>query len=621
MRRINAGFLSFGKSLRSAAVLTLIGMTLIEGVAAGSSGHRRKHGWAPPGAVSLTGLPSSVPTEQENPAGSITGTVFSNQGYPLVGATVTAIRRDRPGTEQTRARAFTNANGEFRIASLTPGEYQVYATAEGYLDEHAQAPDMPSRDRRYLHAGETVAFTLKKGGVITGRVFTEDGEPVVEAPVVAESYRDRFGRILRGRTSYGVARAETDDRGTYRIYGLPEGSYLIKVGTDVRFSSGRSTYDEYAPFYYPSARRASAIEVPVQLGQEVTGIDIRYRDVHGFSISGVVSDGHSNRPEAPPSVTLFDSASGTAARFAYASWEEDGYRFTFEGIASGEYHLVAEGSESPDDGGEQSAPLHLTVVDKDISGLTLQMVSLASAIGQVVVEQPIPEIASGCIEQRPGRLSDVFITAVPERAEQWPSDLGFPSAHADPDGQFAIRRLPANRYYFTAWLPQPRWYLKSITAPGATQQSVPINAGHDGVKLRPGEKVTGMVFTIGVGAAYLGGRVLPPADGASLSENLRIVAVPQEPEAADDVLRFVEMQVRNGSYSFHHFPPGRYRLIVRKVPETRESGSEIPLLIWKSQEREKLRREATASGAEVELQPCEQKTGPVLIFAVAQEER
>lgn len=609
MRRINAGSLLIGKSLRSAAVLTLIGMTLIEGVAAGSSGHRRKHGWAPPGALSLTGLPSSVPTEQD-PAGSISGTVFSDQGYPLLGATVTAIRRDRPGTEQTRARAFTNANGEFRIASLTAGEYQVYATAEGYLNEHAQAPDMPSRDRRYLHAGETVAFTLKKGGVITGKVFTEDGEPVIEAPVVAESYRDRFGRILRGRTSYGVARAETDDRGIYRIYGLPEGSYLIKAGTDVRFSSGRSTYDEYAPFYYPSARRASAIEVPVQLGQEVTGIDIRYRAVHGFSISGVVSNGHSNRPEAPPSVTLFDSASGTAAGFAYASWAEDGYRFTFEGIPSGEYDLIAEQRESSADAGGQSAPLHLTVADRDTSGLTLQMVSLASAIGQVVVEQPIPEIAAGCIEQRPGRLSDVFITAVPERAEQWPSDLGFPSAHADPDGQFVIRRLPAGRYYFAAWLPQPSWYLKSITAPGTTKQRASINAGHDGLKVKSGEKVSGIVLTIGVGAVSLRGRVLAPAGGAPAPENLLVIAVPEEPEAADDVLRFVEMRVRNGSYSSFHFGPGRYRLIVRKVSETRESGSEIPLLIWKSKEREELRRQANEVGVPIEVRPCENTSAP-----------
>src|SRR5262249_11217562 len=134
--------------------------------------------------------------------------------------------------------------------------------------------------------GESATLVLIKGGVITGTVTTASGELVVGVRVRAQMIRDGNGQ----RTRYGAAIRErtTDDRGVYRLYGLPTGTYLVMAGGGYGYS-GSTAYNNDSPTYAPSSNRDTAAQITVQAGVETANVEIRYRGEPGHTVSGIAS--------------------------------------------------------------------------------------------------------------------------------------------------------------------------------------------------------------------------------------------------------------------------------------------------------------------------------------------
>ena len=139
----------------------------------------------------------------------------------------------------------TDAQGRFVFRNLPKGTYSLMATIGGsgyspsgfivtglghqigaYLDGSygQRRPGGPSQSID-LAEGERIGdavIRLWKGGAISGRVFDEAGEPLVDVAVAAVQ-RGADGRLYTGPTD------RTDDRGAYRIATLKPGSYLVVV--------------------------------------------------------------------------------------------------------------------------------------------------------------------------------------------------------------------------------------------------------------------------------------------------------------------------------------------------------------------------------------------------------
>src|SRR5262249_24032164 len=96
--------------------------------------------------------------------------------------------------------------------------------------------------------------------------------------------------------------SRTDDRGIYRIYGLPPGRYLIDFGVawDGPDHSNHDIFVARGPYpvtYYPGAPdEAGAKIIEVTPGKEVTGIDISLTKKSLFKASGTVVDADSGLP-------------------------------------------------------------------------------------------------------------------------------------------------------------------------------------------------------------------------------------------------------------------------------------------------------------------------------------
>src|ERR1700738_650533 len=216
------------------------------------------------------------------PSGTITGHVGNQAGEKINGAVAWALPIGI--IAQSRGTS-VDGNGNFEFEGLEAGVYNITAYVPGFVTE---PPTSPDESRRYYHIGDSINLTLIKGGVITGTVTTATNAPVVAAAVRAFRLRDANGQPDPGALQ--PRELPTDDRGVYRFYGLPPGTYIVSVGGAGRNYGGVSAnpYENDVPTYAPSATRDTAMEIVVGSGDEVTA-DIQYRGEAGQAISGTLA--------------------------------------------------------------------------------------------------------------------------------------------------------------------------------------------------------------------------------------------------------------------------------------------------------------------------------------------
>src|ERR1044071_232084 len=151
-------------------------------------------------------------------ANSITGRLVTESGQPIANAVIYVIPAGKLRSDNRSVS--TDDEGRFRMNDLARGVYHISPNAPGYI-----VTDKDVGERLY-RAGDTANITMAKGSVITGTVTNSSGEPVIALTMHALLVKDKDGRaISNARSANGDTL--TDDRGMYRFYGLPPGSYLI----------------------------------------------------------------------------------------------------------------------------------------------------------------------------------------------------------------------------------------------------------------------------------------------------------------------------------------------------------------------------------------------------------
>jgi hypothetical protein len=554
-------------------------------------------------AVSQTQQPPMRSEANEPPTtGAITGRVVNENGQPVQGALVQIRAIGGNGQGQM---ATTDREGEFRVSNLDRATYIVSASMPAYTP----APRDPSTAAPTYRIGDSVNLTLIKGGVMTGTVTNAAGEPVVAVTVRVQMVRDSNGR----RVPSGFSRQRsTDDRGVYRIYGLPAGTYVVVAGPATMFPSPEpNAYDGDAPTYAPSSTRDNATEVSVRAGEEVSGVDIRYRAEQGRTISGVVN----TAPDVAFTVTL--NAGGDAgAPVNTTFYQQPGNRdFFFSGVADGDYQLVvmsyARGSRNV-----STASKRVTVKGADVTGLELTTLPLGIINGRVVLEESkTPE----CTDKQRPQFNEVVVAAWHndnETAKETPQSLwsiGAP-VPADADGSFVLRNLAPGEYYFVTRSPAKYWYLQSITfgAPPPSGAVRPAGRSSDATlvwtKVKAGDQLSGLTVTLAQGAASLRGQLVP-GEGVQVPEKLFVYLVPSEREKSEAVLRFFAAPVSpDGKIALNNIPPGRDWILAQTFTEEGVTAITKIRLPHETETRARLRRDGEAAKTEVEFKPCQNVT-------------
>ncbi|MDE0804975.1 MAG: carboxypeptidase regulatory-like domain-containing protein, partial [Acidimicrobiales bacterium] len=160
--------------------------------------------------------------------GSVTGTVSAVGGGVLEGASVRIVPAAVPdgldADEQSGIEVATSAaDGSYVLDGLDPGDYLVFASADGYVEGFAPVT--------VASATETVDLALDPAATLTGVVADAGGVPASGAAVFAETVdqEDMLGETL------------TEDDGTFRIEGVPAGDVVVTAlgsrGSDVATTS------------------------------------------------------------------------------------------------------------------------------------------------------------------------------------------------------------------------------------------------------------------------------------------------------------------------------------------------------------------------------------------------
>jgi hypothetical protein len=536
-------------------------------------------------------VPASAPTSSEEPTtttGSITGRVVNESGQPLVGTSIFVRTVNSGFAARTTV---TDAEGNFRVNGLERGLYIISAQAPAYTFSSD-----PTTSPTYHRVGDSVRLELVRGGVLTGTVTNASGEPVVLANVRAMMVRDPKGEALK-IPSFGYREDMTDDRGVYRIYGLPPGTYIV-AAAGFSFSASFSPYNLDIPTYAPSTTRDNAVEINVRSGEESTA-DIRYRGEPGHTISGTV------KIAGTGSATILLIPVGAAFLPGGSTFQPANARgFAFNGLTDGDYDLVGQEFTTNPTGAvpvlSLSEPRRVTVKGADVTGIELSTRPLPSITGRVTLESSkVPE----CQGKRAPLLAETFVR-VQKHEKDAEKDRAtylrmFPNTTSpDRNGEFVLRNVMAGRYQFEPRFYARYWYLRSITLGGATAKSSKVDAAANWTVVKFGDQISNLTITLAEGAASIRGRI-------AAAEPMAVYLAPAEVDKGEDVLRyFVTETAGDGTFAFNNLPPGRYWSLAQ-TPDPQTATLTKLRQPEAAAARTKLRRAAETQKNELQLKPCQ----------------
>lgn len=252
-------------------------------------------------------------------AAVIEGSVVENQtGHPV--SRVNVVLEPLPGSAASARTARTNRSGVFEFQNVPAGSYILTASRVGFAAiQYGQ--------KRWNAAGSPITVTenataslslrLPHFAAISGSVLDENDVGLPDYEVLA--YRD-------AHPPQAVARATADDRGVYRISGLPPGRYFIR--------SAAKQYDDQG--YLPTFARESvtldqSFPVQVEMEQQADRADIRPIAGRLFSFTITVA---TVPPDVAPVTITFASELGRQT--------VQGPSHTFGPFPAGTYEIYAQ---------------------------------------------------------------------------------------------------------------------------------------------------------------------------------------------------------------------------------------------------------------------------------------
>jgi len=231
---------------------------------------------AHPASQARTGSPGTQPAEKKD-AGGIRGCVVAaDTGRPLREVTVQVIATAIGVVRST----WTDALGCYSLTNLQAARYVVQASKLAYATlQFGENPLLGSTGTPVqVSDGKTVPnvdFWLPKGGVITGRVVDDAGEPVPNVLVQAMDVVPVSGDEQPRAFPHAPSARKTNDLGRYRLFGLPTGEYYVFATPGSQAAKKPAEHEGLLSTYFPGSRDlTAATRLLVTAGQELQNVDI-----------------------------------------------------------------------------------------------------------------------------------------------------------------------------------------------------------------------------------------------------------------------------------------------------------------------------------------------------------
>lgn len=466
--------------------------------------------------------------------GSIQGSVVdAKTGQPLRGADV-SLRALGTGGRGDQNSATSDSDGRFIFENLPPGRYWLNASRNGYFYSGRRSGGGMRGDILSLSSGQHldgIILRLTPAAIIAGRVIAEGDEPIPNVFVQAVKYAYQGGK--RRLSDFGTS--TTNDRGEYRIWGLPPGRYYIRA-THPRAGTSRPGSPAYIPIFYPNVSDPAKTQ-PIDLhsGDEVTGIDLTLASLHSVRLAGkVVND--ASLPAKNAQVSLVGGLGSMTFSLGQTSADAKG-GFEINGVPAGSYTLIAEQFGGNDTDKVMRGRISIEVGESNLNDLEVVVGSGATLAGHVHVEGKTP--------------TDLSKLTVELDAQDDLSSLGFTpdvnTASVGADGTFSFHGVPEGFYLIDVRPLPDGFYLKPAAEGDPAETGVKVGRNHSAA----------VELTLSSGAARLAGTVSKdqlPAAGAV------VVLVPDQPRRGAARLYRQALSGPSGKFTISSITPGDYKI-------------------------------------------------------------
>ncbi|MDR1990507.1 MAG: carboxypeptidase regulatory-like domain-containing protein [Acidobacteriaceae bacterium] len=318
-------------------------------------------------------------------------------GAPVRRAYVRAIST---GDVRVQRATNTDADGRYQVTTLPAGTYTVTASKSGYVDM-SYGQTRPFEQAKPVTLGDhqtrdRIDLTLPRGGVITGRVLDEFGEPIADASVMPI----RLLYTANGKRAQPSGRGSlTNDIGEFRLFGLAPGTYFISTqvrAQNVAIPSASAlapveASDGYAPTYYPSAASvAEAQSLTVGAGETLSDITVSLTPTRLSRVSGYVYDSQgSGRGGNVAAIEAGDTGMMAIGVGTFGGPVAPDGSFSINNLPPGRYLLRANLGNGP--GGRRNGPPEIAVAPiivsgEDLSGVMLQPLAPITLDGRLIVD-------------------------------------------------------------------------------------------------------------------------------------------------------------------------------------------------------------------------------------------
>ncbi len=527
--------------------------------------------------------PSMGDAQTTPPAASIRGRVTdAATGSPLARLPVRA---------SATLTTSTDSQGHYALQDVPPGRHAVIAGSPASGASLVRVVTVAPGQQ--FHSFD---FELQPDGTISGIVRDEDSQPLPGLDVVLIG-REYFAGALR---YYRRRATVTDDRGRYRLSGVPAGRGFLLLATQRNTNidpvsdvpaDPKSRRPSLIPSYYPnSPQPESAEHLVLRPGENRDNVDIQMQRSRSYCIEGVLAAMGLAEGMGfwihPGEMSFGLGPSGGVSGIPPGGKSRSDGKFRICGLYPSDYRLTAYSGDlnSPDFFGTTV----VNVADDDVRGVQVPALARLPLSGQVVWASLPP---SKPVDSRVSvRLSPLHRTA---------GGLGEFGGSAIP-GEFSVKTargqdLLMDDYSVTVVGLPAGLYVKDVTYGNTTVLAHPLQLGSAprGAELR---------VIVAHDGATLNAKVADK-DGKPIPDAI-VVLIPKHVGTETDLaaLRTVGQCDQYGNYSSPAFAPGPYYVLATPSPVTDWSPESIGAL-WRARLKAREIDLGPNSAVQVTLEP------------------
>ena len=471
--------------------------------------------------------------------------VAADTGQPLRKAQV----RIYAGELRENRMATTDGDGKYEFKELPAGRYNVSASKGSYvgLQYGQQRPFEPGKPLEILdrQTVEKVDFSLPRGGVITGRILDEFGEPLPDAQVMAQRYQNIGGRR---RLAPAGRPAMTNDIGEFRLFAIPPGQYYLSatlrgMGMMMGDTDDRSGY---APTYFPgTANMAEAQKVTIGLGQIVSDINMALMPTRTARITGTAVDSQGR----PMMGMVMAAPLGDSMMMMFGppgQIKPDG-SFAINGLAPGGYRLQTMGGS----GDTESASVEVSISGDDVTGIRLVGSKPSTASGRIVVD---PAAAQAL---KPATLRVMAQPLVFDGPMMGPPA---PPAPVNDDLTFEMKSRPGKMKVALAGQ-TPGWSIRAVRYRG-------VDVTDSGIEFKGNENITDIELELTNRVTDLSGLVTNTRGAAVKEYSIVVFAQDRDKWTANSRWMRTGRPDQDGRFKVTGLPPGDYYIVALDYVDT-----------------------------------------------------